>query len=219
MPSVAEPPDYRDDRVLVAALRRGDEAAFAWLLDTYSASLARLARSFVATTAVADEAVQETWIAVITGIDGFEQRSSLKTWLHRVLVNIARSKGVKEHRSVPFASLTAELHADDPAVDPDRFVGAGDQRAGAWATPPRRWDTQPEDRLLAGETLDVVEAALTELPPNQARVLTLRDLEGWTSGEVCNALELTETNQRVLLHRARARMRQALESHFEDRTP
>jgi RNA polymerase sigma-70 factor (ECF subfamily) len=211
--------DYSDDRVLVAGLRRGDDAAFGWLLDRYGASLQRLARSYVATAAAAEEAVQETWIAVITGIDRFEQRASVKTWLYRILINVARSKGVREHRTVAFASVRDELDADEPAVDPNRFVRAGEARAGSWAAPPVPWDEEPEGRLLGTETLAVVEAAIAGLPPNQARVLRLRDLEGWASAEVCNALELSETNQRVLLHRARAKVRQALESHFEGSTP
>jgi RNA polymerase sigma-70 factor (ECF subfamily) len=211
--------DYADDTVLVAGLRAGDEAAFAWLLDRYRASLTRLARSYVATGAAADDAVQETWIAVITGIDRFEGRSSVKTWLHRILINVARSKGVKEHRSVPFTSLAGELEVDEPAVDPARFVGPGARRAGAWASPPVPWDTEPEGRLLNAETRAVVEAAIATLPPNQGRVLTLRDVEGFSPTEVCNALDLSETNQRVLLHRARAKVRQALEDHFEDATP
>ncbi len=211
--------DYADDAVLVAGLRAGDEAAFGWLLDRYGASLTRLARSYVASPAAADEAVQETWLAVITGIDRFEGRSSVKTWLYRILINVARSKGVKEHRSVPFASLAGELETDEPAVDPSRFVGPGARRAGAWASPPAPWDSEPEGRLLGAETRAVVEAAVATLPPNQGRVLTLRDLEGLSAAEVCNALDLSETNQRVLLHRARAKVRQALEDHFEDSTP
>jgi len=210
--------DYADDRVLVDALRRGDEAAFGWLLDRYHASLTRLARSYVATSAAADEVVQETWMAVITGIDRFEQRSSVKTWLHRILANRARTKGAREHRTAPFASLADEVEADEPAVDPSRFRARG-RRAGAWASPPPPWDEEPEARLLAAETRSVIDAAVAALPPNQQRVLTLRDLEGWTATEVCNALELSETNQRVLLHRARAKVRGALEAHFEDDRP
>lgn len=211
--------DYHDDPKLVASLRRGDEAAFEWLLDRYGASLSRLARSYVSTPAAAEEAVQETWMAVITGIGRFEQRSSLKTWLYRILVNVARSKGTREHRSVPFASLTDEVDGDEPAVDPSRFVPAGQPGAGSWAAPPVPWDEEPEGRLLAAETLAVVDAAVAALPAQQARVLRLRDLEGWSGLEVCNTLELSETNQRVLLHRARSKVRQALESHFEGSTP
>ena len=176
----------------------------------------RLARSYVASAAVADEAVQETWVAVFTGVDRFEQRSSVKTWIHRILINVARSKGVKEHRSIPFASVGADLDADEPAVDPDRFRGPRDRWPGHWASPPVPWEHQPEDRLLSGETLAVVRAAIAELPPSQQTVITLRDLDGWTAGEVCNALEISETNQRVLLHRARSKVRRALETHLQD---
>ena len=211
--------DYADDEILVASLRRGEDAAFGWLLDRYGASLRRLARSFVATDGAAEDAVQETWMAVITGIDRFERRASVKTWLYRILVNVARSKAVREHRSVPMSSLADELDPDEPAVDPTRFVAAGSARAGSWAAPPVPWDEEPEARLLGTETLAVVEAAVAALPPHQARVLRLRDLEGWASTEVCNALDLSETNQRVLLHRARAKVRQALESHFDRSTP
>ena len=207
--------DYADDRLLVEALRRGDDTAFAWLLDRYHSSLTRLARSYVATPAAADEVVQETWLAVITGIDRFEQRSSVKTWLHRILANQARTKGAREHRTVPFASLADEVEGDEPAVDPHRFRAAG-RRPGAWSSPPTPWDEEPEARLLGAETRSVIDAAVAALPPNQQRVLTLRDLEGWTATEVCNALDLSETNQRVLLHRARAKVRSALEAHFED---
>jgi len=207
--------DYADDRVLVEALRRGDEAAFGWLLERHHASLTRLARTYVATAAAADEVVQETWMAVITGIDRFEQRSSVKTWLHRIVANRARTKGVREHRSVPFGSLADEIEPDQPAVDATRFRASG-RRAGAWSSPPTPWDEEPEARLLATETRSVIEAAIAALPPNQQRVITLRDLEGWDATDVCNALDLSETNQRVLLHRARAKVRGALEDHFED---
>ncbi len=209
-------PDYSDDDVLVAALRARDEGAFAWLLDRYSSSLRRLARAHVSNDAAADEVVSETWLAVITGIDRFEQRSSLKTWIHRIVLNIARTKGTREHRSVPFSSLTSEADTAAPAVDPDRFRPAGKPGAGAWAAPPVPWDEEPETRLAAGETLDVVRRAIAALPPGQQMVITLRDLEGWRADEVCNALDLSETNQRVLLHRARSKVRTALEDHFEE---
>jgi RNA polymerase sigma-70 factor (ECF subfamily) len=209
-------PDYRDDDVLVAALRRRDDDAFAWLLDRYSGSLRRVARAHVATASAADEVVQETWVAVINGIGRFEQRSSVKTWIHRIVLNIARTKGVREHRSVPFSSLAAEAEHDEPVVDPERFVAPGRPHAGAWAAPPVAWDEEPETRLSAGETLTVVQEAIDALPDGQQVVITLRDLEGWAPDEVCNALELSETNQRVLLHRARAKVRRALERHFEE---
>jgi RNA polymerase sigma-70 factor (ECF subfamily) len=210
--------DFADDDVLVPALRRGDEDAFGWLVDRYSGPLLHLARTYVATPEAARDAVQETWIAVITGVDRFEQRASFKTWVYRILMNVARSKGVKERRSVPFASLSSELETDERAVDPARFRGPGDHWPGHWSNPPVPWDEEPEDRLLGSETLAVVSAAIGLLPPNQQTVITLRDVEGWEPGEVCNALEISETNQRVLLHRARSKVRHALERHFEDAT-
>ncbi len=213
---MSAPGVFADDRVLVPALRQGDEAAFAWLLERYSAPLRRLARTYVATDAAADEAVQETWLAVITGVDRFEQRSSLKTWLYGILVNVARSKGVKEHRTVPFASLRTELEHGEPAVDADRFRGPRDRFPGHWANPPIPWDELPEDSVVGEETFAAVRAAIKDLPPNQQTVITLRDIEGWVADDVCNALEISETNQRVLLHRARSKVRRALELHFEE---
>jgi len=207
--------DFADDDVLVAALRSGDEAAFGWLLDCYSVPLLHVARMYVSNPESARDVVQDTWVAVITGVERFEQRSSLKTWVYRILVNLARSKGVKEHRSVPFASLAAELERDEPAVDPDRFRGIRERWPGHWAHPPVPWDEEPEDALLGDETLSVVTTAISALAPNQQIVITLRDIEGWDPEEVCNALEISETNQRVLLHRARSRVRRALEVHFE----
>jgi RNA polymerase sigma-70 factor (ECF subfamily) len=208
--------DYSDDDVLVAALRARDEDAFAWLLDRYTGSLRRLARAHVSSDAAADEVVSEAWLAVITGIDRFEQRSSLKTWIHRIVLNLARTKGTREHRSVPFSSLAAEAEGREAAVDPDRFRPAGTPGAGSWASPPVPWDEEPETSLSAGETLEVVRRAIATLPPGQQMVITLRDLEGWRADDVCNALDLSETNQRVLLHRARAKVRTALEHHFEE---
>jgi RNA polymerase sigma-70 factor, ECF subfamily len=210
-------PDFSDDDALVDALRAGDEAAFAWLLDRYHGPLHRTARFYVATDAHADEVVQETWMAVLSGIGGFERRSSLKTWLYRILMNIARTRGVKESRTVPFSSATGAM--DDGAertFDPDRFRPPTDPDwPGHWASLPRDWEHQPETRLLASETLALVGATIETLPPAQREVLTLRDVDGWSSVEVCNALGLTETNQRVLLHRGRAKVRRALESYFE----
>ena len=210
-------PDYADDDSLVDALCAGDDLAFAWLLDRYHGSLHRTARLYVATDAHADEVVQETWMALLRGIDGFERRSSLKTWLYRILMNIARTRGVKESRSIPFSSAVGAL-ADgaEPTFDADRFRPPGDlDWPGHWASLPNDWEHQPEQRLLAAETLALVGAAIEQLPPAQREVLTLRDVEGWTSVEVCNTLGLTETNQRVLLHRGRAKIRRALEVYFE----
>jgi RNA polymerase sigma-70 factor (ECF subfamily) len=219
MSTVTRPagPSFGDEGALVAALRRGDEDAFGWLIDRYDGALRRLARTYVATPAVADEVVQETWLAVVKGINGFEQRAAVSTWLYRILANIARTRGAREHRTIPFSSAAGAL--DDgagPAVDPDRFGSPGEAGYGHWTAPPTPWDDQPEERLTAGETLAVVRDAVDALPPAQREVMTLRDLEGWTSAEVRNALDLSETNQRVLLHRARAKVRRALEAHFEE---
>jgi len=206
---------FADDGALAAALRAGDEAAFAWLVDRYDGSLRRLARTYVSTPSVADEVVQDTWLAVIKGIDGFQGRSSVSTWIYRILANIARTRGVREQRTVPFSSAAGALEeGDGPAVDPDRFRPRG-FAAGHWSAPPTPWDDEPERRLASRETLGAVEAAIALLPPAQREVITLRDVEGWTAEEVCNALDLTETNQRVLLHRARSKVRGALEVHFE----
>jgi RNA polymerase sigma-70 factor (ECF subfamily) len=208
---------YVDDGVLVEALRRGDEAAFGWLVDRYDGSLRRLARGYVATSAVADEVVQDTWLAVVKGIGGFEGRAALSTWLYRILANIARTRGVREHRTIPFSSAAGALDEGAGAVvDPDRFGVQGDPGYGHWSSPPTPWDDEPEARLQSHETMQVLQAAIDALPPAQREVITLRDVEGWSSTEVRNALDLSETNQRVLLHRARAKVRRVLEAHFEE---
>lgn len=203
------------EAALVFALRAGDEEAFRGLVRRYHCALVRLARASVASDAVAEEVVQETWLAVIQGIGRFEGRSALKTWIFSILVNRARSRGVREHRMVPMSSLGGEGGAGAPTVDPDRFVPAGRRWAGHWCRPPEPWGPDLADRLIAQETIAVVERSIGELPEQQRRVVTLRDVEGWTSGEVCALLELTEANQRVLLHRGRARVRSRLERHLD----
>jgi RNA polymerase sigma-70 factor, ECF subfamily len=201
--------DYADDATLVAALRKGDEAAFAWLLDHHDRALRRLARTFVATQAAADEVVQETWLAVIEGIDRFEARSSVRTWITRILMNRARTRGVRDKRSVPFSSVA------DPAFPTERFLPPDHPRwPGHWAAPPPPWDELPPERVEAQETLDRVRAAIEGLPPLHRRVITLRDVDGWSTDEVCAVLDLTPGNQRVVLHRARARVRAALEAYL-----
>ena len=172
-----------------------------------------MARGYVATDAAADEVVQDTWVGVLRGIDRFEQRSSLKTWIYRILLNIARTRGVRDKRSIPFASLGSD-DEDGATFEPERFQHANDPYPGHWAAFPTRWHDQPEIRAVGHETIAVVRAALEMLPPSQQEVVRLRDIEGWTSTEVCNALDLTETNQRVLLHRGRAKLRAALETYF-----
>jgi RNA polymerase sigma-70 factor (ECF subfamily) len=205
-----DPADFTDDEVLVRALVARSPDAFAFLLDRYQASLVRLAGQYVPNRAVAEEVVQETWLAVIKGIDGFEARSSLKTWLFRIMINLARSKGVKEKRSIPFASMAAMEQG--PAVDPRRFRRFG-AAAGTWKRPPKAW-SEPEQSSLDLEMLAFVESEIAQLPPAQREVVTMRDVLGWTSAEVCDALELAEGNQRVLLHRARSKLRGALERHY-----
>lgn len=212
--------DYTDDAALVAGLRAGDDRAFAWLLDRHDRPLRRLARTCVGTAAAADEVVQETWLAVIEGIDRFEQRSSLKTWIYRILMNKARTRGVRDKRSVPFSSMDDEDRAARPAFSPDVFLPADHPEwPGHWASEPPAWDGLPESALDARETLARVRAAIDDLPAQHRRVITLRDVEDWSSAEVCALLGLTAANQRVILHRARARVRESLESYFEAMTP
>jgi RNA polymerase sigma-70 factor (ECF subfamily) len=203
------------DEQLVEGLRAGDEAAFAELIDRHSPAMVRVAQTYVPSRAVAEEVVQETWIAVMRGIEGFEGRSSLKTWLFRILANVAMRRGERESRSVPFSALAAAEDTGEPSVDPDRFLPADHELfPGHWAVMPARWPT-PEEGLLAGETRDVIAQAIEELPKAQRTVIALRDVEGWSSEEVCEALEITAGNHRVLLHRARATVRTAIEEYFD----
>ena len=212
----APSPSTPDDDELVTRLRAGEEAAFRELLDRFDAPLRRAARTYVATDAAADEVVQDVWVGVLRGIDRFEQRSSLKTWIYRILMNIASTRGTRDKRSVPFASLGRDDDSDDtPAFSPERFQDLQGAYPGHWSAFPTRWHDHPEIRAVGRETLSVVRDALDRLPPSQQEVVRLRDVEGWTSTEVCNALDLTETNQRVLLHRGRAKLRTALESYFD----
>ncbi len=174
----------------------------------------RVAMAYVPTRAAAEEAVQEAWIAVMRGICGFEGRSSLKTWIFRILTNVAMRTGARERRSVPFSALAAAEDTGEPAVDPDRFLPADDARfPGHWVAMPARWPT-PEEGLLAGETRELIASAIAELPVAQRTVIALRDIEGWTSEEVCEALEISAGNQRILLHRARSRVRNAIETYY-----
>jgi RNA polymerase sigma-70 factor (ECF subfamily) len=202
----------QDESALVDALRAGDEEAFATLVDAYSASMRRLALTFVRKREVADEVVQEAWLGVIRGIDRFERRSSLKTWIFRIVANVAKTRAEREARSVPFSSLDAA--GSEPSVDPDRFFQPGDDGpTGGWSEPPQSWRALPEERLLASETKDMIDRAIEGLPPAQRIVITLRDVQGFGSEEVCNVLEISETNQRVLLHRARSKVRAAIEDY------
>ena len=199
---------------LLGALRRGDEQAFIALVDRHGAGMLRLARVYVRDQAVAEEVVQEAWLGVLRGIDRFEGRSSLGTWLYRIVANLARTKAVREARSIPFSALAgAEFDEEGPSVPPERFRGPDDRWAGHWAIPPEPWN-RPEHELLSAETRAQLGAAIDTLPEKQRRVITLRDVEGCSAAEVCNVLELSETNQRVLLHRARTKVRQALDDYL-----
>jgi RNA polymerase sigma-70 factor, ECF subfamily len=201
-----------DDAAVIAALRAREDRAFEELMRMYNASLLRVALIYVPSRAVAEDVVQETWIAVLNGIDRFEGRSSLKTWIFRILTNIAKTRGQREGRTVPFSALERPDAVPEAAVDADRFRPADHERwPGHWASKPEPW---PEERLLAAETRVVVERAIDRLPPAQRAVISLRDIEGWSSDETRNALGVSETNQRVLLHRARSKVRQALEDYF-----
>jgi RNA polymerase sigma-70 factor, ECF subfamily len=202
----------------IAALRAGEEQAFARLVDTHHAAMIRLAMGYVPSRSIAEEVVQETWLAVLNGLDRFEGRSSLKTWIFRILMNQAMTRGQREHRTLPFSALfDPAKDRGEPSVDPGRFMDSRAEWPGQWSDPPRRWEGVPEDRLLSGETLARVGKAIDALPPSQREVIVLRDVQEWTSREVCNALRITETNQRVLLHRARSKVRRVLEQYFDER--
>ncbi len=203
-----------EERRLVDALRAGDESAFTTLVQEYGPAMLRVARMFVSSRAVAEEVVQEAWVGVLKGIGRFEGRSSLKTWIFRILTNTAKTRAVREGRSVPFSSLAGE-DEEGGAVNADRFLGDDTRFPGHWAAPPQRWEAAPEGRLLAAETLEVLEREIAKLPANQAVVVTMRDVEGFDADEVCNALDISETNQRVLLHRARTKLRRALEEYMQ----
>jgi RNA polymerase sigma-70 factor, ECF subfamily len=205
-----------DDEQLLLALRRRDEQAFTTLVDRYHARLVRLASLFVANQAVAEEVAQETWIGVLQGIDRFEGRSSFRTWLFRILTNQAKRRGQREARSIPFAAFSqADVDDGEPAVAPERFLPAGDEWVGHWVSYPQNWRELPEEEFLSQETRALVQQAIAALPMNQRMVITLRDVEGFPSAEVCNALAISETYQRVLLHRARSKVRGQLEQYLE----
>lgn len=206
-----------DDWHVISLLRRGDEATFATLIDHYHTTMLRVAMVYVTSRMVAEEVVQETWMAVITSLPRFEGRSSLKTWIFRILTNHAKTRAHREGRSIPFSSLAnTQDDLDEAAVEPDRFRPPGQQWAGGWLTFPARWEESSEERLLSQETYACIERAVAALPPNQRAIITMRDIEGWSSEETCRFLDITEGNQRVLLHRARSKVRGALEKYFAD---
>ena len=203
-----------DDQRIIAGLRAGDGAAFAEVVDRYNGSLVRVAMRYVPSRAVAEEVVQDTWIGVIEGIDRFEGRSTFKTWLYKILIYRARARGERERRTTPMSALAGDDSA--PSVPTERFRGSDALWAGHWATPPRRWDGEAEERLLAGEARSVINAAIAELPLAQREVIMMRDLSQFSSAQVCDLLGVTEANQRVLLHRARSKVRAALEDYLDE---
>jgi len=206
-----------EEQQLIERLRNGDETAFARLVEQYHGSLLRLAMAHVSDRSVAEEVVQETWLGVLESLGRFEERCSLKTWIFRILTNKAKTRGVRESRHTTFSDAGAcEDDPDDPAVDPSRF-----QRSGFWvdhwAVAPNNWDEEtPEKLLLSQEGVRFLEEAIEGLPPRLRQILVMRDVEGLTSKEVCSQLEISEANQRVLLHRSRSRVRRALERYLEE---
>lgn len=212
-----------DDAAIVAALRARDEDAFRLLVDSWTPVMTRVARAHVSTDASAEEVVQDTWLGVLRGIDSFEGRSSVRTWTFRILTNTAKSRGVRERRSVPASSLGADapdaVAGNPPTVAPDRFRGSRDEYPGHWRAFPERWPS-PEDAAVAAESSRTVRSVIDGLPARQRLVITLRDVHGFGSEEVCGLLGLTSANQRVLLHRARAAVRAGLERlHAQGPTP
>jgi RNA polymerase sigma-70 factor, ECF subfamily len=204
----------RDARIL-AGLRAADEVVFAEIVDRYHQRMIRLASAYVGSRSVAEEVVQDAWLGVLNGIDQFRGEASFQTWLFRIVTNIAKKRGVRERRQVPFSSVWDASGDDgDPSVPADRFLPSSDEWAGHWAADLRSWSGEPERRLLAGECQSLIEQVIETLPPAQREVITLRDVEGWDSSEVCDVLEVSEGNQRVLLHRARSKVRAALEEYL-----
>lgn len=202
-----------EEAALLDALRAGDERAFERLVDRHHAALVRVARQYVPTQEIAEDVAQEAWLGLLRGLDGFEGRSSLRTYLFRIVMNLARTRGVREARTAPFSSL-ARGDEEAPAVDPERFVRAPAPGAGHWVSPIRPWSASAEQLALSDEAVEHVLGAIAELPEMQRRVVTLRDVEGFGADEVCDLLELSEGNQRVLLHRGRTRLRDALAGYY-----
>lgn len=205
-------PHDHPDAATIAALQEGDHAAFRTLVSELNPGLARLAGTYVP-SAIADEVVQETWMAVIKSIDSFEGRSALKTWIYRIMLNKVRTLAGREAKIVPFTSVGANSEPDRPAIEADRLVHP-DFGQGYWPEAPPRWETLPAERLEVRETTAQVAKAINQLPDAQREVVTLRDIDGWTAEEVCNALRISSVNQRVLLHRGRVAIREALEDYL-----
>ena len=211
--TTAVPPT--DELELVLALRGGDEAAFTMLVRRYQAAMLQVALTYVPSRAIAEEVVQEAWLGVLQGIGRFERRSQLKTWIMRIVINRAKRRGSEEARTIPFSGMQPARDDFSPSVEPDRFRGRSDPWPGHWWSPPASWSQIPEDRLLSREMFEHMRQALDHLPERQREVITLRDVLGYSGAEVCNVLAISETNQRVLLHRARSRVRAAVERYLQ----
>lgn len=206
--------------LLLEKLRNGDEAVFVSLIGRYHTPMLRLAMISLPDRSLAEEVVQETWLAVLQGLKKFEGRSSLKTWIFRILLNIVKTRVQREGRSIPFSSLStfADESSDEPEVDPDWFLPSGSPMVpgrGLWVSLPHNWSDVPEERLLSQETRACVQAAINTLAPQQRQVIVLRDIAAWTAQEVCDFLSISEGNQRVLLHRARSHVRRAMEDYLD----
>jgi len=202
-----------DEGALLARLREGDERAFESVVEGFYPSMIAIARGYVRSRAVAEEVVQQAWLGVLKGLDRFEGRSSFRTWVLQIVANIARTRAVREARSVPFSSF--ELDDAEPAIEAERFRGADDPFPGHWRSYPTDWRTIPEQQLLSAETVELVKRAIEELPETQRLVITLRDVTGCSADEVCETLGVSAANERVLLHRARTRVRARLERHID----
>jgi RNA polymerase sigma-70 factor (ECF subfamily) len=213
MPSTSPAAAYADEFALIERLRSGDERTFQTLVDRLHGTMLAVARTYVKTGADAQEVVQEAWLGVLNGLDRFEGRSSLKTWILRIVANTAMTRGKREARSMPFSSLVPE--GEEAAVEPERFRGSDDAFPGHWAGYPTDWRSLPEEALLGRETISVIQHAIEDLPEAQRTVITLRDIHGSSADEVCEVLDVSAANQRVLLHRARSRVRAALEGQLD----
>jgi RNA polymerase sigma-70 factor, ECF subfamily len=202
-----------EESELVGRLREGDERAFEEAVDALYPAMFAVARGYVRMRSVAEEVVQDGWVAILDGLERFEGRSSLRTWVLQIVANIARDRGAREGRSLPFSAL--EVSEEEPLVEPERFLRRGEPFPEGWKVFPTDWRTLPESRVLARETRDVVDAAITSLPDSQQLVMMLRDVVGCRAEEVSEALGITAANERVLLHRARVRVRAELERYFD----
>jgi RNA polymerase sigma-70 factor (ECF subfamily) len=207
-----------DERQLLERLRQGDEAAFVSLLERHGPTMLRLARLYTSDTSTVEDAMQDAWLGVLRGLHRFEERASMRTWICGIMLNRLRTRLKRDERVIPFSALFDGASATgERAVEPERFLDADHPRwPHHWRQPPRSWGASPEEELLSDEARAVLDQAVATLPPAQRQVITLRDIEGWSADEVCNLLEISETNQRVLLHRARSRVRRALERYFTE---